>query len=1023
MWFNQPQGNPLRQHTRAVTGKGQVSRDRRWRIGYTPAPCHLIPGLFQKMSMLRALLLLPLCLLPLTLHAEPPFHALQPAEVIGGRTWLQKHPTLDGRGLVVAILDTGVDPRAQGLEKTSTGAVKVLEARDFTGQGDVNLELATLSEHNGKKRMQAGKLELADLETLAEQPTDGRFYLGTFAETQIGPVELRDLNHDGRRDSELTVAVWRVGTGEDDLRVLMDLDGNGSALGETVVKPFHVAQQLIVPTERRTQVDVTLLSLAAEPDLAQKKLSLHYTDGSHGTHVAGIISGFQVNGKDGWNGMAPGAQILSLKIGHNGRAGGATTTESFKKALEFAARWSREKQVPVVVNASYGAQIAVEGQSAIDKLVDKLVQENPQLTVTFSAGNEGPGLSTIGTPAAAELALAVGALVPKDSVPALYGGQVQGHELFAFSSRGGELNKPELVAPGVASTSVPNWDAKEMKNGTSMASPHIAGAMLLVWSGLLEQLPNQKKQLHSGIVRRALMQSARPIAGYALVEQGAGLPDVERAVTAGAALMTRPEAVATLGYHLESHVPRADGQTMPASFWRNGVAGLDGLTKTDVRAILPLTGTATERERFSAVFDVKSDADWIEVTRPQLVLRGERPATLEVRVHPEKLRQPGLYSSRVTGHEVGAPAGQIAWQSWQTIVVPERFDSARGWTRSWKGMTIPPGQIWRTFVQTPMGAQQMRISAKRRDGNFSQVVLSVFDPGGDRTRPAKRTVSSRDGSDADWIASGEALVPGTWEITLAGSLGEKELSHVDVEVSFTAVNISKIMPLHAESASLPTSSVTISHGEDRVIRVVPEGVIDSAMRTDKVQVKGDRYSRDIVLSEEFAGAMLKFKMDPQTYDKTTDVAIVALDANGKELASGSFDGIHGEIFVKRTQAGEQKFSVQVLAAFAQKPIQPWRLEVQEIFEFSTPVPLTVHDLGVLALHPYVPQKLELKPRHALPMPPNHAQWAGRLEFLLPEGRGKWLVLPIQHLGPQATPAKSHAQSADSAHAAAEAGDE
>src|SRR5204862_4106829 len=61
--------------------------------------------------------------------------SLMPLKSTGVDVFHSLHPTYDGRGVLIAILDSGVDPGVPGRMGTSTGAPKVIELRDFSGEG------------------------------------------------------------------------------------------------------------------------------------------------------------------------------------------------------------------------------------------------------------------------------------------------------------------------------------------------------------------------------------------------------------------------------------------------------------------------------------------------------------------------------------------------------------------------------------------------------------------------------------------------------------------------------------------------------------------------------------------------------------------------------------------------------------------------------------------------------------------------------------------------------------------------
>ncbi len=207
------------------------------------------------------------------------------------------------------------------------------------------------------------------------------------------------------------------------------------------------------------------------PDLAGRIAAQRDFTGDgngHGTQVAGIIAGSGIASGGKYRGIAPDAQLVVAKaLGADG--GGATS--NVIAALEWAVN-----QGVKVVNMSLGFNGPADGTDPLSMAVDAATARG--CLVVVAAGNSGPDASSIGAPAAARTALAVGAI---DRA-----GQVT-----LFSSRGPTADgrsKPDLVAPGEGIVSCrAQASAGRMiegyytpSSGTSMAAPHVAGAAALL---------------------------------------------------------------------------------------------------------------------------------------------------------------------------------------------------------------------------------------------------------------------------------------------------------------------------------------------------------------------------------------------------------------------------------------------------------------------------------------------------------------------------------------------------------------
>jgi bacillopeptidase F len=206
---------------------------------------------------------------------------------------------------------------------------------------------------------------------------------------------------------------------------------------------------------------------------------------SHGTHVTGTILGLDRVAAD-----TIGAAFNAYYMVADPVVGNAADIKplgqimhAFEWALNPDGDTSTWTDVPDVVNNSWGHKF--DSAEAVCRSPFARAVEALQLAgaaVVWSAGNEGPGAKTVGSPATISLhphlVFSVGAINASNAAL----------PLASFSSNGpswcadtGQLAiKPEVVAPGVNVRSATGTGSYAYYSGTSMASPHVSGAVLLL---------------------------------------------------------------------------------------------------------------------------------------------------------------------------------------------------------------------------------------------------------------------------------------------------------------------------------------------------------------------------------------------------------------------------------------------------------------------------------------------------------------------------------------------------------------
>ena len=189
----------------------------------------------------------------------------------------------------------------------------------------------------------------------------------------------------------------------------------------------------------------------------------------HGTHVAGSIVGEEKDGKNKI-GVAPNAQWIAAKVFN---AEGETSDFQLIEAGEWVmAPGGNIDLAPDVVNNSWGMVVA--GKNEYYREIVKRWKEADIFPV-FSAGNTRFPMNTGG-----EGSVTAPANYPESfSVGAIDEEQRLGHFSLQGPSPYGDT-KPEVTAPGVAIRSAKAGGGYVKMNGTSMASPHVAGMIVLI---------------------------------------------------------------------------------------------------------------------------------------------------------------------------------------------------------------------------------------------------------------------------------------------------------------------------------------------------------------------------------------------------------------------------------------------------------------------------------------------------------------------------------------------------------------
>ncbi|MBC8078105.1 MAG: S8 family serine peptidase, partial [Chloroflexales bacterium] len=341
--------------------------------------------------------------------ATPRNNPYMPVVDTGAAQFTADHPTWDGRGTTIGIIDSGVTLDHPSLLTTSTGERKIVDWVTYTSPiEDPDPTWVAMN-----TRVSGSTFITNGVTYIAPRNTSFRFGLFNERDPNLGGEVGNDVNRDGNPagSSGIFAVLWHL----DSETVWVDTNQNNSFADDLGMQPYKQDYDVnYFGTDNPTTAVAERMPFVVQTDRIQAPgaakqywVNIGIVDAAHGSHVAGITAANAMFGGQ-MSGAAPGAKLVSVRVC---LFGGGCTAYALIEGMIYAAKYADVD----VINMSIGGLPSLnDGNNARAELYNRLI-ETYNVQMFISAGNSGAGMNTVGDPSVATLVMSVGTYISDET--------------------------------------------------------------------------------------------------------------------------------------------------------------------------------------------------------------------------------------------------------------------------------------------------------------------------------------------------------------------------------------------------------------------------------------------------------------------------------------------------------------------------------------------------------------------------------------------------------------------------------